>query len=242
MKGENEKAFQILEMMEDKTTAQYLILLAEYYFNENDFDACVDTIGEFKKLEPQNPIIYQMLALVEEEKNNMHCAHKYWGKFYSLKQDTELSLSEYMLAHNLNPKDAEIINEIIRINENLGNNSSLMEFYEKLIVINPNDTLALEKLGDFYFNMYEFRNAAEYYEKFVEKNKNKYEILLKLGKCHEKLKNEALAKEYYQNYLSKAPLTPENEALKQKLSSLSDENMAEDEGFLEKILGFFAKK
>ena len=45
---------------------------------------------------------------------------------------------------------------------------------------------------------------------------NHYEIYKKLGFCYEKLRQEARAKENYQKYLSKAPLSPETEKLKDK--------------------------
>ncbi len=241
MQNENEKAIKILENTEDQTSVEYLLLMAEYYFNKKDFDNCESFIEQYKEKEPLSPLVYQMLALIEEEKSNLLAAHKYWGKYYSLKNDSDMALSEYMLAHNFDNKDADIIKEIIRLNENLNNTTSLMEFYEKLLEAEPTNYTALEKLGDFYYEMQEYRNAIAYYEQLVGNNRSKYEVLLKLGKSYEKIKNNVLAKEFYNKYLDKAPVTPETAALKSKLDSMSNESVGEDEGFLEKILKFFSK-
>lgn len=245
MKGDNETALEILEKTENKQNANYPALMAEYYFNKKDWENCRKFINDFRELSPENPLVYQMLALVQEENNDNYGYHFYMGRCYSYKQNYELALSEYLTAHRFEPDRTEAIKEIIKINETLGDNTSLMEFYEKLHRQEPDNAMALKGLGDVYANMYEFRSAIEYYEKLVKVEPNNFEAYKQLGFCYEKIKNNTQAKEAYQRYLEKAPLSPDTEKIKEKLTKLdTSTSYAEanaEEGFIDKILKIFGK-
>ncbi len=245
MKGENETAFEMLSKIEDKTNANYPALMAEYYFNKKDFVKCKEYIEEFKKIDNQNPMVYQMLALVCDENNDSYGYHYNMGRCYSYKQDYDLALAEYLNAHRFDPSKSEAVKEIIKINEAKGDKTSLMEFYEKLYRQEPDNTMALKGLGDVYADMYEFKNALEYYEKLVKADLNNYEAYKQIGFCYEKLKNLRLAKENYEKYLQKAPLSPDSEKLKEKVSKMDVQNTKEadvnEEGFIDKIFKIFGK-
>ena len=229
MKSDNETALEILKKVEDKQNANYPALMAEYYFNKKDWENCKKYINDFRELSPENPLVYQMLALVHEENNDEYGYHYYMGRCYSYKQDYELALAEYLNAHRFDAKRTEAIKEIIRINEALGDNTSLMEFYEKLYKQEPDNSIALKGLGDIYANMYEFRSAIEYYEKLTQLEPNNYEAFKQLGFCYEKIKNNTQAKEAYEKYLAKAPLSPDTEKIKEKISKL-DNTVSYSEG------------
>lgn len=245
MKGDNETALEILNKVEDKQNANYPALMAEYYFNKKDWENCRKYINDFRELSPENPLVYQMLALVHEENNDEYGYHYYMGRCYSYKQDYELALAEYLNAHRFDANRTEAIKEIIKINEALGDNTSLMEFYEKLYKQEPNNSIALKGLGDIYANMYEFRSAIEYYEKLTQLEPNNYEAYKQLGFCYEKTKNNSQAKEAYEKYLAKAPLSPDTEKIKEKISKLDNTvSYSEgngEEGFIDKIFRFFGK-
>lgn len=245
MKGDNEAALEILNKIDNKQNANYPALMAEYYFNLKDWENCKKYINEFRELSPENPLVYQMLALVQEENNDDYGYHFYMGRCYSYKQDYEMALAEYLNAHRFDPNRTEAIKEIIKINETLGDNTSLMEFYEKLYRQEPNNTVALKGLGDIYANMYEFRSAIEYYEKLVKTEPDNYEAYKQLGFCHEKNKNNSQAKAAYENYLAKAPLSPDTEKVKEKLSKMGNTDSyaetTEEEGFIDKIMKLFSK-
>lgn len=243
MKGDNEAALEILNKAKNEQDANYPALMAEYYFNKKDWDKCREFIGKFRELSPENPLVYQMLALVHEENNDDYGYHFYMGRCYSYKQDWELALAEYLNAHRIDQNRTEAITEIIKINEMLGDNTSLMEFYEKLYRNEPENPVALKGLGDVYANMYEFRSAIEYYEKLIKVEPNNYEAYRQLGFCYEKTKNNALAKEAYEKYIAKAPLSPDTEKLKEKVAKMdsSVESVDSEEGFIDKIMKFFGK-
>lgn len=242
MNQQNVRAYEILNSFEPKTMPEYLALMAEYYFNSKDFDKCLEQIEEFRKADSSNPLVYQMKALVCEETNDAYNAHYNWSKYYMLKNDNDMALSELMHAHNIKPDNAEIIKEILKIHENGGDKNSILEFYEKLLKADPKNEDALKNIAKFYSDMYEFKEALGYYNRLLELNPKDNQVYFEVAYCYEKLRNNILAKEFYEKYLKKAPLTPETEKLKEKLSKMSDEvSVEEDEGILEKIVRFFSK-
>ncbi|MBR6163520.1 tetratricopeptide repeat protein [bacterium] len=243
MKGENEKASELLNSVEDKTISKYHSLMAEYYFNIKDFDKCKEEIQLFREKEPQNPLGFQMLAMICDAKDDLYGYHFNMGRCYSMKQDYELALNEYLNAHKADAKGTEAIKEIIKINEAANNPSILMEFYEKLLKSEPDNVDALKGLAKFYSDMYEFRQALDYLEKWKEVKPNDAQVYNQLVLCYEKLKNFKSAKENYNIYLSKAPLSPDTEKLRERLEKMADDNgpEAEDEGLLDKIMKIFGK-
>ncbi len=245
MKGDNDTAFKLLNNLDLKNNGNYYALMAEYYFNKKEWEKCKENINKFRELEPQNPLVYQMLALVHEENNDIYGYHYYMGRCYSYKHDYELAQAEYLHAHRIEPDRAEAIKEIIKINETTGDSTSLMEFYEKLIRQEPDNLTALKGLGDIYANMYEFKIALEYYNKFTKISDNNYEVYKQMGFCYEKLKDISRAKECYEKYLAKAPLSPDTEKIKEKINkmtpSLGSVDSEMEEGFIDKIMKLFGK-
>lgn len=246
MTGDNSKAFEMLSNIEDKSNANYPALMAEYYFNLKDYDNCSKYIEDFKSLDNQNPLVYQMSALVCDAKGDNYGYHYNMGRCYSFRQDYEHALVEYLNAHRIDANKSAPVKEIIKINEANGDKTSLMEFYEKLVRQEPDNSFALKGLGDVYFDMYEHREALNYYTKASETEPSDYNILLKIGTCYEKLRNNVKAVEVYEKYVSTAPLSPDTEKIKEKIVKLKNvqgENPeVAEEGFIDKIIRFFGKK
>ncbi len=245
MKGDNDIAFDLLSKNVDEQNANYVALMAEYYFNIKDWTKTTEFIDKFNELSPQNPLVYQMRAVVCDENNDSYGYHYNMGKCYSYKQNYELALAEYLNAHRYDSTKSDAVKEIIKINEAMGDKTSLMEFYEKLVRQEPDNAFALKGLGDIYVDLYEFRSALEYYKKAEKLNANDYELFNKMGFAFEKVKDMAFAKEYYEKYLAKAPLSPDSEKIKEKIAKMGDvvaSSHAEEEGFIDKIMRFFSKK
>ncbi len=244
MKGDNDTAFKMLSEINDNTNANYYALMAEYYFNVKNLQKCSEYIDKFNELAPQNPLTYQMRSLVCDANNDSYGYHYNMGKCYSYKKDYELALSEYLNAHRCDKNRTEAIKEIIKINEASGDKTSLMEFYEKLVMQEKDNPVALKGLGDIYSDMYEFRSALEYYERLLKTNNFSYEVYEKMGFCYEKLKDFVSAKTYYEKYLEKAPLSPDSEKLKEKISKMnvsSSQSVSNEEGLIDKIMKIFGK-
>lgn len=245
MKGDNEKAFEMLSQVTDKNNPNYPALTAEYYFNIKDWENCKKYIEELKAFDNQNPLCYQMSALVCDATGDGFGYHYNMGRCYSYRQNYDLAIVEYLNAHRADASRSEAVKEIIKINELKGDKTSLAEFYEKLVRLEPENYIALKGLGDIYFDLYEHRQAMEYYEKAQKYCDSDYDIYQKLALCSEKLKNTPKAVEYYEKYLEKAPLSPDTEKIKEKLSKMKSSPQSvvvdNEEGFIDKILKFFGK-
>lgn len=241
--NKNDEAYELLQKVPDKHNAEYHKLAAEYYFNKKDWDNCINAINDFAKFEPNHPLVYQMRSLVCEGQGNVHDAHANRAKMYNAKGQKDIALHEYMQAHHADKNNIQTIEEIINLCEECGEKHTAGEFYEKLLKLSPKNERALIKSGDFYYDLGEYQVAASYYERAAEVS-HVSEVFLKAGKCFEKMRKEKTARYYYEKYLAKAPMSAsaETELIKAKLNKLSNEEVAEDEGFLEKILGFFSKK
>lgn len=242
MQGKNDEAYELLNNVPNKENADYYKLEAEYYYNKSDWDKCWEAIDKFAKYAPEHPLIYQMKSLVCGQKNQNHDVHAYRAKMYLAKGQSDVALHEYLQAHNIDGSNIQTVEEIIKLCEAAGERNTAAEFYEKLYKLSPKNENVLVKLGDFYADMGEYNSASTYYDKACEIT-NSPDVYLKTAKCYEKLKREKIAKEYYEKFVAKAPLNnPELAIAKDKLSKLSDSNSGDDEGFLEKIMGFFSKK
>ena len=53
----------------DKSTPQYFAMVAEYYYNNDEFDSALQYIEKYEAKEPKSPLASQMRALVFEKQN-----------------------------------------------------------------------------------------------------------------------------------------------------------------------------
>ena len=245
MQEKNDEAMEILEQCSDadKKTPKYLSLLAEYYYNRNEAEKALSCIEELEKLDGNNPLVFQMRALVYEKQGMDFEEHFNWGKYYIKKNSFDLALNEYLNAYNSNPKNTEIINELINLYSAMDDNIASIEFTERLVEIDKTNVAALKRLATFYSESGYDDRAQEYLERLYEINPRDYEVLLSLGKYYEGKRKMQTANEYYQEFLKYAPSASlDRERIEKKLQSASHEDEMEEEGFLDKIINFFSKK
>ncbi len=190
--GDNDKGYEVLMSVKDKYSLEhtYHSLMAQYYFQKNMFDEAFNEIDEFAKLSPNSPLIYQMRALIYEQKGDAFNEHINWGKYNILRKDKDVALNEYMTAFRYNNKDADLIETIASLLEADGDKTKASEFYERLVDVNPKNTLALQKLAEFRESIGDKYGALEYMEKlkeidprnqFVEENYEKYQNSNSMG-------------------------------------------------------------
>ena len=65
-------------------------MVAEYYYNNDEFDSALQYIEKYEAKEPKSPLASQMRALVFEKQNKEYDAHFNWGKYYLLKNAKDL--------------------------------------------------------------------------------------------------------------------------------------------------------
>ena len=168
--GDNESGYKVLINVKDKYSGinTYHSLMAQYYFQKEMYDEAFKEIEEFEKLAPNSPLIYQMRALIYEQKGDAFNEHVNWGKYNVLRNDKDVALNEYMTAYRYNNKDADLIETIASLLEAEGDNTKASEFYERLADIDPKNTFALEKLVAFRDSIGDSYGAKEYLNRLLE--------------------------------------------------------------------------
>lgn len=240
----NQQAFDVLEKIKEnyKQNAQYHLLLAQYYFNVKNWEKSLEGVNAYEKLEPNSPLIYQMRALIYEEKGSDFDAHINWAKYNLSRQDRDVALNEYFSAYQIKDNDIVLVRNIAELLEDMNDKSHAAEFWEKLANLDPNSRKALEKLAEFRESIGDYRSEAEILEQLYKLDSKNAIVVKKLAKAYEKIKNKDKALEFYNKFVSISPINDETEQIKTKIKKLQSAEMEEDEGLLGKIIGFFSKK
>jgi tetratricopeptide (TPR) repeat protein len=241
--GANQAAFDILDEIKDdyKKNAQYHSLLAQYYFNEGKWEESLNSVNEFEKFEKNSPLAYQMRALIYEEQGNNFDSHINWAKYNLARNDKNIALNDYFAAYQIKGTDLVLIRNIAELLETLGDKNQSNEFWEKLAKLDSTNRKALEKVAEFKENIGDYRDEAEILEKLHKIDSKNPIVIKKLANVYEKLRNKDKALEYYNKFISASPVNEDYEQIKSKINKLQNTEMEEDEGLLDKIMGFFNK-
>lgn len=240
---------KIEEMHSDyKKNPKYLILVAQYYYALKDFDKAFESVDEYAKFDKNSPLIYQMRAMIYEEKGNEFEEHYNWAKYNRLRGNNDVALNEYMQAYNSNPNDSALVMTIAEMLDEMKDKTHAAEFYEKLISLEPKNRKALEKLGEFRESIGDYKMSVEYFERLYETDKRNSSVLKSLAKGYEKTKRPDKAAEFYEKYISSTALSnEETEAIKKKIEKLKNKqkvynDSSDDEGgLIGVIMKFFGK-
>ncbi len=240
---------KINEMQSDyKKNQKFLTLVAQFYYAKKDFDKAFEYVNEFAKFDKNSPLIYQMRALIYEEKGDEFEEHYNWAKYNYIRGNKDVALNEYMLAHHSKPEDSALIITIAELLDEMKDRTHAIEFYEKLYKLEPQNKKALERLGEFRESIGDYRMSIEYFEKLYEIDKRNSRILKSLAKAYEKTKAHDKAVDFYSKYLSSSAIS-ENETIeiKKKIEKLEVKKKdyadasAEDDGLIGAIMKFFGK-
>lgn len=167
--GRNDEAIELLKSMHDKykNDSQYCALIAQYYFEIGELETALEKVNEFAKVTPNSPLIYQMRALIYEKKGDEFNEHVNWAKFNNLKGDTDIALNEYMIAHQIDENNIDVIITIADTLDKTDKNHSV-EFYEKLLELQPNNKRALQKLAEFRDRIGDYIEMVNYLDKLKQ--------------------------------------------------------------------------
>lgn len=240
----NKEAFDILSNMKEeyKKNSQYNLLLAQYYFNTKDFVKGLEAVNAYEKQEPNSPLVWQMKALIYEEKGDDFNAHINWAKYNLARKEKDVALNEYFSAYQIKENDLVLIRNIAELLEETNDRAHAAEFWEKLVSLDSTNRKALEKVADFKESIGDYRAEAEVLEKLYAVDKRNTIVIKKLARAYEKIKNKEKALEYYNKFISVAPVNDEHAQIQEKIKKLEGTQMEEDEGLLGKLMGFFSKK
>ncbi len=224
-----------------KNKAQYHALLAQYYYLTEDYDKALLAVSEYDKYEKNSPLIYQMRAMIYENKNDDFNAHVNWGKYNLMRGNKDVAINEFLNADRINGKDADLTANLAALLEESGDRVHAMEFYEKLSQLEPNNKIALGKVSDFRESIGDYRTQLDCLEKLYELDNKNTVVIKKLAETYERLRNKPAAIEFYNKYIERARGLDDYEKVKAKIAKLENTSMEEDQGLLDKIMSFFSK-
>ena len=219
-------------------------LYAEYYYTTKDYDNALESVKKFAQVQPNNPLIFQMSALIYEALGDEYRATLNWAKLHLVKGQKDIAINEFLNAYQLNNSDADMIATLANLLENSGEKHQAMEFYERLAELEPNNKTAMAKLVDYWESNGDYRLATDYAEKLLQADPRNFPMMKKAAELHQKLKNKDAAVDWYNKYLQTAPQSNEYEEVKAKLAKLEHSEMTPDEeseGLIDKIFNFFNK-
>ena len=108
------------------------------------------------------------------------------------------ALEKYMLLFEYNPLDVVSCTQIAIINDNLGNDSTALEYFKKAVNIGYLNPFANFHFAEYYFSKRDYRNALRYYLIAYDNGyDNYYQVSLKLATIYEKFGDFKNAKKYY---------------------------------------------
>lgn len=164
--GKNEDALELLNSIKDKykKDTTYLSLVAQYYFQIGDLEVALEKVDDYAKFAQNSPLIYQMRALIYEKKGDEFQEHVNWAKFNIIRGNTDVAINEYLIAHQIDETNKEIITTIADMLDVSDKNRSV-EFYEKLLDLDANNKRALHKLAEFRDRIGDYIEMANYLEK-----------------------------------------------------------------------------
>ena len=238
------EAIEKLEQMKEQYghIAQYHSLKAQYYYMVHEFDKALASVEEFTKMEQNSPLSYQMRALIFEEQNDDYNAHLNWGKYNLVRGNKDIAINEFLNAYQLKNDDLNLLNTLAVLLEESGDRNHAMELYERISKLDENNKKSLEKLAEFRESIGDYRAQADYLLKLYKLDKRNSTVVRKLGEAYEKSHNKPAAVECYEKYLEIGKGNPDYEKIQHKLDKLAHTDMSEDEGLLDKIIGWFNKK
>lgn len=241
--NKTDEAIKKLEDMAEQYShiGQYHSLKAQYYYMKNEFDKALESVEEFNKITPNSPLTYQMRALIYENKNDDYNAHLNWGRYNIVRGNKDVAINEFLNAYQLNGVDLNLLSTLSMLLEESGDKNHAMEFYERTVKLNPNDKKALEKLAEFRESIGDYRAQADYLEKLYELDKRNAVTVRKLAAAYEQLHNKPAALEFYNKYLELGKGNSDYEKIQKKVEKLSNTEMQEEEGLIDKIMRWFNK-
>ncbi len=188
--GKNDEAYSIMDSLRSKyaKNAKFHSLLAQYYFQTNDFQKALEEVEEYSKFEPNSPVTYQMRALIYEKQGDEFSSHVNWAKFNNLKGDKDVAMNEYMIAYQLDNTNIELVTTIADILDTTDKNHSI-EFYERLLELNPNSKRALQKLAEFRERIGDYNEMLNYMDKLKAIEPNNPYIKQNYSRIVDKINN-----------------------------------------------------
>ncbi len=162
--GKNEEAKAVLDEMKPQIKeekAAYKLLLAEYFYNKNEYNEALNVVNEYINLIGPSAVSFQMKALCYEGLNDEFMAAVNFGYMKKAQNKNDEAIVEFNHAHSLNKKDKNVLIELANLYMGLGEKYTAMDFWNAVYELDG-DSHAKTVLGDFYFSQGDYRMAEKY--------------------------------------------------------------------------------
>ncbi len=175
--GKNDEAKAVLDEIKNtmpnikEAKAAYNLLLAEYFYNKNEYYNTLNTINEYVTIIGPDAVSFQMKALVYEALNDEFNAAVNFGYMKKAQNKNDEAIVEFNHAHSLNKNDKNVLIELANLYMGLNEKYTAMDFWNAVYELD-NDAHAKEILGEFYFNEGDFKMAEKYGKYRSIKNKD----------------------------------------------------------------------
>ena len=178
-----------------------------------------------------------MRALCYETEGNEAKAKYNWGWYNLMKGQQDIALAEFLDSNNLE-KNADTLDQIIKIYDSQKDYTTAAEFVEQLVELEPRNTLALKRLGNFYQSIGDADSADMYYSIILEYDPNNLSVLSDAAKMAEKIGKETEAMEYYEKIVNISRDEKEKAYAEKRLRVMNGE---EDDTIVSKFLEWIKK-
>ncbi len=162
--GQNEEAKSVLDTIKPQIKeekAAYKVLLAEYFYNKDNFKESLDAINDYVNLQGPDAVSFQMKALCYEGLNDEFMAAVNFGYMKKAQNKNDEAIVEFNHAHSLNKKDKNVLIELANLYMTLGEKYTSMDFWNAVYELDG-DSHAKQVLGDFYFSEGDYKMAEKY--------------------------------------------------------------------------------
>ena len=133
-----------------KDEPQLYALKAEYYYTAKDYEKALEAVNMYAQKMPNHPLVFQMRALIYEAENNDYMSTLNWAKYNLVRGNTDIAINEFMNAYQYKNDDPEMIATLANLLETTGEKHQAMEFYERLVQVDPTSRAAMEKLARYW--------------------------------------------------------------------------------------------
>jgi superkiller protein 3 len=218
-------------------------VLVDYHIIKKDYNNALEYIDKIKEYIPKSPFGYKKAGEIYEITGDSFASHYNFGFYHDLKGEKQLAIDEFTWALEKYPENFEILHKLANLYEEIGEEYIAAEYYLKAYKLDKENLQPLKKLSDIYYKKKDWEHLAEVSEALYIKNGKDKDSLLRLAEACEKMKNTADAVKYYKEYLEIAPLSVKTDQVKEQLEKLENKvSGGNEEGFLDKIFGFFSGK
>ncbi len=156
--------------LKNDALAEYLVLSAQFYYTKKELDRALELVQKYTEIKGNDPVSYQMKALIYDEKGDNFLSSYNWGYCRKAQGKLEEAIIEFNDAHGENPKDKNTIIELANLYLQTGDKYTSIDFWQKDYELDGND-YAKDKLANFYYEQGDYTMAARY-GKVKEKPQN----------------------------------------------------------------------